>query len=112
MCEPDFGRNCADAPVSVDNARAPADYYATAPALVPCGHSSCSAAILRPRQRDARVESKPGSAAAHPRLDGSATLNVLGPLHGNQDRTQWERPATGTGRVLAASGEGDWLWAS
>jgi hypothetical protein len=35
------------------------------------------------------------------------TLNVLGPLHGSQDRTQWE-PVTMMGRVLAASGEGGW----
>jgi hypothetical protein len=39
------------------------------------------------------------------------TLNVMGPLDGNQDPTQWE-PVTMMIRVLAASGEGGWLWAS
>jgi len=42
----------------------------------------------------------------------SQTLNVLGPLHGNEDGTPWERPAAMMGSVLAASGEGGWVWAS
>jgi hypothetical protein len=69
------------------------------------------AVILRPHQRDGRVECKAGSAAGHLDLMVPQTLNVLGPLHGSQDRTQWE-PVTMMGRVLAASGEGGWLWAS